>query len=233
MYSTLDSDAPGQRAPNLRRRIYEDLRQRLRQGEFDRDARLVDVDLARAAGISRMPVREALLQLTIEGHLVGTTRGFAVPQLSAQDIADIFEIRRLTEPRAAAAAARDLDDEGLATLARCLQTARRAVGANSFDLLSEANIRFRETWLAALRNRRLAEVITRFSDQAQIVRQGTLSIRSVQFVVLDGLEGLHDAFRRRDSLDAHDRMAAFMAEAEHSYFDRLRGDSSGAGEEDT
>src|SRR5215211_1822900 len=96
------------RQGSLRERIYADLRARLQRCEFGADARLVDVDVASTYGTSRMPVREALLQLVNEGYLVGTTRGFMVPVLTQDDIRDIFEVRKLLEPRAAAHAARDL-----------------------------------------------------------------------------------------------------------------------------
>lgn len=226
MSNVTDAPPAGAGAGNLRHRIYEDLRNKLRRGEIGADDRLVDVEIARSAGVSRMPVREALLQLIIEGHLVGTTRGFALPKLDRSDIADIFEVRRLIEPRAAANAARDLTSEGLDVLTGAEADARRAAETEDAEALALANILFRETWIAALRNRRLADTILRFSDQAQIVRQGTLADRKTQKVVVDGLALLFDAFCRRDAVAAHDRMAAFMHEAEKSYFRSAAGAAS-------
>ena len=100
------------RSDSLRQQIYLDLRSKLQRGEIGPDERLIDVAIAEALGVSRMPVREALLQLMNEGYLVGTTRGFALPKLTPEDVNDIFEVRKLIEPRAAANAARDLDDQG-------------------------------------------------------------------------------------------------------------------------
>src|SRR5215213_1180333 len=111
------------RPGSLRERIYTDLRVRLQRCEFGPDDRLVDVDVASTYGTSRMPVREALLQLVNEGYLVGTTRGFMVPVLTQDDVRDIFEVRKLLEPRAAAHAARDLDSPAEAALAKALEQA--------------------------------------------------------------------------------------------------------------
>jgi len=217
---TTDSTLPStvDRSESLRHQIYNDLRDKLRHGRIGPADRLIDVKIAKSLGISRMPVREALLQLISEGHLVGTTRGFAVPQLTPQDIRDIFEVRKLLEPRAAASAARDIDAAGLATLGQALDRAVAAVTGGDGEELVAANIVFRRTWLDANRNRRLAETIARFADQAHIVRQQTLMEPHTQVVVRDGLVGLHDAFSRRDALAAQDRMAAFIGEAEKSYF---------------
>jgi len=206
------------RSESLRHQIYNDLRDKLRHGRIGPDDRLIDVKIAKSLGVSRMPVREALLQLISEGHLVGTTRGFAIPQLTPQDIRDIFEVRKLLEPRAAASAARDIDADGVATLRRAFERAVAAVEAGDAEELAAANIVFRKTWLDANRNRRLAETITRFADQAHVVRHGTLMDPATRIVVRDGLEGLYDAFSRHDPLAAQDRMAAFIGEAEKSYF---------------
>src|SRR5215217_8154470 len=68
------------RSDSLRQQIYLDLRGKLQRGEIGPEERLIDVAIAEAMGVSRMPVREALLQLMNEGYLVGTTRGFALPK---------------------------------------------------------------------------------------------------------------------------------------------------------
>src|ERR1700744_2293874 len=96
------------RGDSLRVRVYKEVLEKLQRGEIGTEDRLVDVALAATLGVSRMPVREALMQLTHEGYLVGTSRGFMVATLTAGEVADIFEVRRLLEPRAAANAARDL-----------------------------------------------------------------------------------------------------------------------------
>jgi DNA-binding GntR family transcriptional regulator len=216
-----DGPAMPERGESLRHQIYNDLRDKLRRGTIGPADRLVDVNIAKALGVSRMPVREALLQLISEGHLVGTTRGFVLPELTPQDIGDIFEVRKLLEPRAAANAARDLREEGVASLREALDHARRAVAQADGGELAAANVAFRQTWLDALRNRRLAETISRFADQAQIVRLETLMDPATQIVVREGMTGLYDAFSRGDTIAAQDRMTAFIAEAEKSYFRSL------------
>ncbi len=87
---------------SLSTRAYDELRERLRRGQVAPDDRLVDTEIARELVVSRMPVREALLQLVAEGYLVSTARGYRVPTLTRQDVTEIFEVRRLLEPRAAA-----------------------------------------------------------------------------------------------------------------------------------
>jgi DNA-binding GntR family transcriptional regulator len=214
------SDGPVRLAKpdSLSDRIYADLRERLQHCDIGPDDRIVDTEIAVAYGTSRMPVREALLRLANEGYLVGTTRGFMVPRLSLDDISDIFEVRRLLEPRAAANAARDLDAPTARSLKAAIEEARAASAADDVDRLIAANIRFRAAWLAAVRNVRLANTIARFVDHVQTVRLGTLRDPVTRKVVADGLEGLYDAFVRRDPVAAAERMSTFMAAAEQAFF---------------
>src|SRR5690349_11259312 len=118
--SGLGATARLSKQDSLSERIYFDLRARLQRCEIGPETRLVDLEVASGYGTSRMPAREALLRLANEGYLVGTTRGFVTPTLSLDDIRDIFEVRKLLEPRAAANAARDLDDAGRARLTKAI-----------------------------------------------------------------------------------------------------------------
>ncbi len=204
--------------PSARERIYTELRARLQRCEFGPSDRLVDIDVAARFGTSRMPVREALLQLVNEGYLTGTSRGFMVPVLGLADMRDSFEVRRLIEPRAAANAARDLDAAAAASLEAAAVDARAALEAHADEALIQAMISFRAAWLGAVRNARLASTIGRFADHVQTVRLATLHDAQTQRVATEGLEQLCAAFLRRDALAVGDRMTMHIATAEQAFF---------------
>lgn len=216
--SEVVSDSPIARSTNLRGQVYENLRRRIQRAEIGPDDRLVDLEIAASLGMSRMPVREALLQLTNEGYLVGTSRGFAIPTLTPADIAEVFEVRRLLEPRAAASVVSHLSAATEKKLEAAVRATERAVGVKSGQDLMLANAAFREAWLAEVRNRRLAATIGRFADHVQVVRYGTLFDPATQRIVLQALKGLLEAFETRDSLAVHDRMQSFIAKAEETFF---------------
>lgn len=227
MSSTAPPSAPPQSArqgsspakrQNLRAQVYGLLRQRIYRGEVQPGERLIDVEIARQMGVSRMPARDALLQLTHEGYLVSTTRGFTLPDLTLDDMREIFEVRRLLEPRAAALAARDRSPQHLAELQQAYEQAAHAQQQHDGEAFIRATIEFRQAWLAAVPNRRLAETLGRFVDHVQSVRFGTLRRTEVREVVLRGLRHLHEAFVNRDSIQAHHRMEQFVMNAEEAYF---------------
>src|SRR5690348_8758523 len=83
-----------QRVPDLRSQIYDRLRSAIRSGVYPPGTRLVENDVARDLGVSRTPAREALALLTRDGMLIREARSFKLPNFDAQQITEVFEIRR-------------------------------------------------------------------------------------------------------------------------------------------
>jgi DNA-binding GntR family transcriptional regulator len=187
------------KAVSLREQIYHHLRARIQGGQFTFEDRLVDVDIASEFGVSRMPVREALMQLVHDGALESTTRGFMLRRYSDQEIADIFEIRRLLEPAAAEIAAGKMTESALQIMEAAIQAGISASEANDFTAFVVANAAFREAWMAQVPNKQLIAALARYFDHVQIIRLVTLSQRAVRDDVLARLRQIHDAFRAGDA----------------------------------
>ena len=209
---------PLSRHGNLSDRIYAELRQRLQRSMLGPDERLLDLEVAAAYGTSRMPARDALLRLTNEGYLIGTTRGFIAPTLSLDDVREIFEVRRMLEPAAIASVAKQIDGPAEAELTTALQRARQAALDNDGEEMTLANRAFRDAWLSRVSNQRLAATIARFVDHVQTVRINTLGSAETRQVVVHGMERLHEALVNRDDVLAEQRMVEFMTAAERAYF---------------
>jgi DNA-binding GntR family transcriptional regulator len=86
--------APGQ-GPNRRDHAYTELKGRLLSGEFRLGARLVETKLATLLGVSRTPIREALLRLDAEGLVERHQDGGYMPL-----VPDVAAVRALYEVRA-------------------------------------------------------------------------------------------------------------------------------------
>jgi len=204
-----------------RKRIYEDVRGRILRGDFAPEDRLVDTVIAAEIGVSRMPVREALMQLVSEGYLEGTTRGFALPNLGHERILEVFALRRLLEPYAAARAAQARTEADLAAMRAAVDDAAGTLQTGKFETFYRASESFRNTWLAAVPNGELRQTILRYSGQVQSVRFATMRDPEAHRTIVAGQRDLLEAFARRDALAASDRMLRFVFAAEDSYA-RLR-----------
>ncbi len=183
------------KAASLREQIYENLRERIHTGQLTFDDRLVDVDIANEFGVSRMPVREALMQLVHDGMIESTSRGFVLRRYSDQEIEEIFEIRRLLEPAAAAIAAKKMTDAALEKMDSAIHAGIKASDADDFTAFVVANAAFRRAWMAQVPNTQLVAALARYIDHVQIIRLVTLTQRPVREDVLERLRAIHDAFR--------------------------------------
>jgi GntR family transcriptional regulator of vanillate catabolism len=83
------------------------LRERILSGEFAPGTRLQQIPLSESLGVSRTPLREALVHLTNQGLLVyEPNRGYTVRGFSAAEIISAFEVRARLEALACSACAR-------------------------------------------------------------------------------------------------------------------------------
>jgi DNA-binding GntR family transcriptional regulator len=183
------------KATSLREQIYEHLRERIQTGQLTFEDRLVDVDIASEFGVSRMPVREALMQLVHDGMIESSTRGFILRRYSDKEIEDIFEIRRLLEPAAAEIAAGKMTEAALEKMDSAIRDGIKASQADDFTAFVLANAAFRAAWMAQVPNAQLIAALARYIDHVQVIRLVTLSQRPVREDVLQRLRAIHDAFR--------------------------------------
>ena len=79
-------------------RVYESVRDSIVGGEISPNTQLVQEQVAEALGVSRTPVRDALLRLAHEGLVTRISGGgYLVNNLAEQDISDIFQVRESLE----------------------------------------------------------------------------------------------------------------------------------------
>ncbi|XAS68425.1 GntR family transcriptional regulator [Micrococcaceae bacterium Sec5.7] len=119
---------PGDAATG-RQKAYEYLRDQIlvdpgMQGKF-----VNEQELARDIGVSRTPVREALLLLVSDGLIeLIPNRGALIPVISGRQIAELFELRGVLERHAAATTIKS-GAVPVAEMARTLDEQRQALSA--------------------------------------------------------------------------------------------------------
>jgi len=83
---------------SLKRRVYENIKLMIINGNLKLKQRLYEEELSRAMNVSRAPIREALDSLEKEGFVTITPRkGAVVSEINIQDVKEIFEIRETLE----------------------------------------------------------------------------------------------------------------------------------------
>lgn len=96
--------AAGRAGRNRREETYAELRRLLLGGAFGYRSRLVEVQLAERLGVSRTPVREALVRLVADGLVERGPDGYRPARPNLAELRDLYELRITVELRGIARA---------------------------------------------------------------------------------------------------------------------------------
>ncbi|WP_315830959.1 GntR family transcriptional regulator [Bradyrhizobium prioriisuperbiae] len=134
------------RAGPLSATIYADLRQQLVSLQRLPDEPVSESEIAEAYGVSRTPVREAILKLADEGLLdIFPQSGIFVSRIPVAELPEAILIRRALEETTARIAATQATASQLLALQSVLQSQREAEAADDHDAFHLADEAFHAT----------------------------------------------------------------------------------------
>lgn len=151
---------------------YLRIREDILNGEFPIGQRLLETSLAARYGVSRTPVREALVALQQDGLIERVDNGFRVRTGRPEDVMEIYEARIALEAVAAAAAARRSTDLDLARLTSLQESAAAAAAAGEERAAHECDSEWHQALWRAAHNATIAGTLNRWSAQLRIYDQG-------------------------------------------------------------
>lgn len=148
--------APSLQTRSLREQVYEHLRAEMARGGLA-EGSFLDVDaIAAQLGVSRTPLREALLQLAHEGFVtILPRRGFLIEPLTADDIRHFYQIIGALEAAALRSVGHLLTPAYLTAMRRLNDAMARAMEVDDFDAYYALNLAFHDSWLELSDNTRL------------------------------------------------------------------------------
>lgn len=137
---------------------YSELKRRIMDNAYPPNRRFLENELARDLGMSRTPVREALIRLEKDGLIELTPRhGMRVLPLSPDDMREIYEALTCLETTAAEMfARRKPDDKTLRPMEKAVADMESALRKHDLDAWAEADERFHRYLLEQCGNRRIA-----------------------------------------------------------------------------
>lgn len=178
--------------------IADSLRQAILAGQLEPGERLNQEEMAKLFGVSRMPVREALLKLEVEGLVVSNLhKGFAVTELSADEVEDIFTIRMTLEGLATRLAVQNMTQERLNQMAELLQQQERYI--DDLRLRLDINRAFHSTIYNAAKRPRLAALITNLRNIVEAYSRIYISVEGRTEATLQEHQAIYEACLQGDS----------------------------------
>ncbi|NUW38340.1 GntR family transcriptional regulator [Nonomuraea sp. SMC257] len=148
-------------------RVADILRDRISEGFFEPGQRLSEEAISEALGVSRNTLREAFRLLGHERLLDHRlNRGVFVRILSAEDVADLYRVRRVIE---GAAVRRSPTPQALGLIKEAVADAERAAARDDWRAVGTANIRFHQALVTLNRSPRLDEAMRQLLAELRLV----------------------------------------------------------------
>jgi DNA-binding GntR family transcriptional regulator len=197
-------------------RVYHEIQSKILNNTWATGHQALEQELAHELGVSRTPVREALMRLERDGLVKVVPRhGMRVLPISLTDVLEIYQILTSLESLAVElASARNLSAKELQSLERAAQEMNEAQEASDLKAWAQADENFHYHLVELSGNRILTEVVDNFWGRAQRARLTMLSLRNSPTSSTREHTKLIDAIRRgdgalaRETLEAHRRRGA-------------------------
>jgi DNA-binding GntR family transcriptional regulator len=161
----------------LERRVYERLLASIISGDLSPGGSLVEARLAEDFGVSKTPVREALIRLQRDGLVeIEPYRGARVVEPSRTDVEEVLELRTCIESHIAADLARRRPRATLRALERSVRRSRAALAAGDREPFVRSLIEFDEALVDGSENSRMVRVVSELRNMLALM--GALSMRA-------------------------------------------------------
>lgn len=194
-------------------RVYEHVRQDILSGRYADNELLAEGAIAAQTGVSRTPVREALLRLEAQGMIrLLPKRGALVLPVTAQEWRDVLDTRLLVETHCTRAA---IESGRGPAVARALEVPladlRAAADRRDLPAYVAADRTFHATIVAATNNMILIRLYASLRDRQ--MRMGAAN--------LSAPDGEPDTARMRATVADHEAIAAAIGQEDLGLAERL------------
>jgi DNA-binding GntR family transcriptional regulator len=204
--------------------VADRIRESILDGSLEPGERLVERKLAETLGVSQSAIREALIQLELEGHVTKKPNSATyVTHFSQRDLENTIAVRRALEAFAVEEAARHAGPADIAKLEELYQQASAAAHAREFQKYIRRDLTWHIAMWEATHNECLVECLRRivvplfgFSAIRVAMQPGFNLVKDVQLhrAVLDAVKaGDPDKARRA----FHAAMTYWAEQATHLY----------------
>lgn len=155
----------------LKEQAYNYIKDKIIKCEFAPASEILESEIAEAMGISRTPVREALLKLSQEDLiLIYPRKGMIVSPVSVKDIHEVFQIRSMVEPYAAIHGYKNMDKEILLGFKEGFENFIAQKDHKTYSDYFELDIGFHKYIVQSLKNDQLVHFMDKIYDMDYRIR---------------------------------------------------------------
>jgi len=145
---------------SLKEQVYEYIREEMHKGHLLPGSVINMDETSRMLGVSKTPLRDALLQLEMESFVtILPRRGVIVNTLSLDDIKNYYEIIGALESTTLFHSSDSMKEATLKSMEKLCEGMRKALAEDNFDFYYDRNLKFHNTFLGASSNEALVKIV--------------------------------------------------------------------------
>jgi DNA-binding GntR family transcriptional regulator len=195
-------------------RVAAVLRTRIIEGYFPPGTRLAEDAIGSALGVSRNTLREAFRLLSHERLLTHElNRGMFVRTLTAEDVIDLYRVRRLVECGVLRTVT--FPHPGLEAVAAAVRDGEEALGARDWQALGTANIKFHKELVALAGSPRTDELMSGILAELRLVFHVMADPQRFHEPYLARNRQILEQLQRCDGSGAADELDVYLRDAEN------------------
>ncbi len=196
---------------SLAKKAYEAIRNSILSGDWKIGEIYNEKAIAADLGISRTPVREALLELASQGLIVFLPRkGLMVNRFTRRDVDEIFELRKAIELAAVEKIALASPPFDLFEIEESLLKQRKAAKEKDYLAFMEADRLFHTHFSKFTNNRRLVAILENLRDMIHLMGTKALSLEGRSLEVIEEHQAIFEAVKKGNVEEAQRSMAKHL-----------------------
>jgi DNA-binding GntR family transcriptional regulator len=161
-------------------RAYSEIKKRIMDLTLAPNEHVLEAELAQDLGVSRTPIREAVLMLRSDGLVdIIPRRGVRIRPVSADQLADIYDVLALLEARSAELAALQQSSAHIAALDSAVAEMASALQEHDLDKWEGADDDFHRVLVEASENDYLVAAARTSVDRVRRARRMTMRLRPI------------------------------------------------------
>jgi len=200
----------------LKEQAYEIIKEGIINSFYKPGDELRETTLSEEIGMSKTPIREALIQLENEGFVqIRPFRGAIVTEISIEDVVKLYEFRQVIEKHTIKIATHTLTEEEIKYLRKQILLMELALQDGSFNEYDVAHNNFHFMLISKAKNKWINKALVNMEDYVKRVRNAIIKEEPISFI--DDYEQLLRAFEQKDAQMASKLIEQHLAKVVEMY----------------
>jgi DNA-binding GntR family transcriptional regulator len=202
---------------SLAKMAYEAIRKSILSGQWKIGELYNEKAIAADLGISRTPVREALLELASQDLIIFLPRrGLMVNRFTRRDVDEIFELRKAIELAAVEKVTVAAPPFDLFEIEDALLSQRKAVKQKDYFAFMEADRLFHTSFSELTSNRRLIAILDNIRDMIHVMGAKALALEGRAVEVIKEHQTILEAVKKGNLAEARRAMAYHLDQSKEA-----------------